>query len=1354
MEARKRRKPEYSCHFSGASSNSIAHRNLRAIAAVLATTAVLAMLAARPCLGGLPSPRFERLSDGRGFFQQIVQCMVQDDIGFLWLGTQGGLFRYDGYSFKKYEAREAPRALRSNDIRALFVDRSGTLWIGTHGGGLSRLDYETDSFETYRSDRADETSLPDDQIRAIQQDDAGNLWVGTWKDGLALLDLSTGRFRRFSALPNTPDALSSDNIRDLLKTRDGQIWVATLGGGLCRFNPRSPAFECYRNVPDDNSSLSSDSVRALVESPDGNLWIATWGGGLNRFDRDRKTFERFHSGQASGMSDDVVLNLTLDGEGGLWLATFRGGLNHFDTATRRFRTFGYSPHDVLSLSSDLISSVFLDRSGILWIGTGAGLNRYSPATGRFGHHRDDPTEPNDLSGSGIRAFLSESDRVLWVGTRRSGLNRLDRETGRSQVYRHDKNVPWSIAEDAIFAMVPGEEDSIWVATWHSGLDRFNPVTERFEHFRHDPGDPTSLSDDRIRALLIDREGSLWVGTFGGGLNLFDRNSGRFRSYRNREGDLASLSDDRIHALGEAPDGTILVGTREGGLNKFDPDLGVFETFRSVAGDPTSLNHDTVNAICRDESGRVWIATDGGLNRFDYGTGTFRRYGPRQGLPSDRVYAVADDDDGQIWVSTAVGLSRLDPVEETFRNYDAEDGLQTADFNMGAVLRADSGELMFGGNDGFNAFFPRSIQENPHVPPMVVTSFKKLNSEVFLAPSPAARYEVEIGPDDSVVSFEFAALDFVAPQRNRYSYRLEPAKEWISIGNRREVTFANLEPGDYALRVRGGNNDGLWNEDGLTLSLRVSPPFWGTWWFQGATLVGLVLLLFGGYRLRTASIQGRNRALQREIQDRLRVEDALRKSESRLLEAQKIGRIGHWEIDLATNAMEWSEEVYSIHGVSHDDFDGDVHRIIDSVIHPDDRVGAKESLKKMLAEEPGPKESGYRVIHSDGSIHYLQGRGRLHRDDDGNPVRLSGTVQDVTEERVAEEAIRKSEERLRLALESAAMGTWEWNIESNEVRWSDQVEPIFGLAPGEFSGTLEAYRGLIHPDDRDRVEEAIADALSSGREYHIEHRVSWPDESVHWVFGRGRAYYDGSGSAIGMAGTVTDITVSRNAEKALLESQQQLVLALEATHVGTWERDISKDSLTWDERARQIFGHPGAAPLTYKTFIGHVLESDRERVRQATQAALAGLREYDIDYRIVRPDGMQRSVISRGAVVRDDSGVPVRMRGVCLDVTRRMEAEERLRVSEERYRSVVSAMAEGVALYDRETRLVAHNSSAAKILGLTSEQMSGHTLTDTRWKVVHEDGSPFTADQFPAAVTLRHGVRSTTSSWEFTSRPEA
>ncbi|MEA3421570.1 MAG: histidine kinase dimerization/phosphoacceptor domain -containing protein, partial [Acidobacteriota bacterium] len=460
-----------------------------------------------------------------------------------------------------------------------------------------------------------------------------------------------------------------------------------------------------------------------------------------------------------------------------------------------------------------------------------------------------------------------------------GLNKYDQVKDQFIHYRYNPKDPASLSNDRVFSIVKDSSGVFWIGTYGGGLNRFDPKTGKFIHYRHSLTDPNSLSDDRIRVIYEGQPGVLWIGTDGGGINKFETGKGIFTRYRHDPSDPNSLSNDRTWSILKSDSGSLWIGTFGGGLNKFDPGKGQFFHYRFNPDDPNSLSNDYIMALYEDQSGILWIGSNGeGLIKFDPQREIFSNYTESEGSPS-AVYGILEDDEGNLWISSNNGLYKFNPQTEIFRNYDVNDGLQSNEFNGGSRYKSLEGELFFGGINGFNRFYPETIKDNPYIPSVVITNFRIFNKVVpiqegeyrksRLTKSITETDKIELSYRDNMLSFEFAALHYVFPDKNEYAYRMEGLhKDWIyTSAAKRFATYTNLNPGKYTFRVKASNNDGIWNEEGVLLRITIIPPFWQTWWFRGFAITAILLLILMVYRIRTHAIKEQSKRLEKRVEER-------------------------------------------------------------------------------------------------------------------------------------------------------------------------------------------------------------------------------------------------------------------------------------------------------------------------------------------------------------------------------------------------------------------------------------------------------------------------------------------------------
>lgn len=820
--------------------------------------------------GETPVVHFNHLPPAAGLSQSVVLDIAQDDQGFLWLATQDGLNRFDGYEFKVYKDDPAdPQSLLGNFIASVTKAPTGELWTGAGDGGLNRYDPRTGQFTAYTHNPDDPNSLSEDSISGVDVDHQGLVWVATNNRGLNRLDPTTGVWTRYLSSSTDPASLSANTLTSVLVAADDAVWVGATGGGLNRLDPASGSITRYRHDPADPASLSDVTVTCLFQDRQGTLWAGTFLGGLNQLDPATNAFVHYQNDPADPMSlaHNGVTAVFEDSRGRLWVGTQGGGLNLLDRATGRFTRYQHDPGDPSSLSVDAVQSIFEDSAGILWLGLfGAGADFFDPAKNKFLLVQADPDPAADsLSSNAVWGILQDDRDHLWVGTNGGGLNRFDPATGAWQRYYNDPNDPASLSSDIVYTIYQDRQGTLWQGT-PQGLNRFDRAAETFTLF------PMPV----VNALYEDRQGNFWVGT-AQGLALFDRVTGSAGPLcQNDPHDPASLSANFVTVIYEDLQDNLWIGTLNGGLNRLDRATGRFERFLKDQRDPSTLSSNVVLSIHQAADGVLWIGTIGGLNRFVPESRTFVAYRERDGLPNDFVYGILEDDAGGLWLSTNKGLARFDPHSLTVKTYDRADGLQGGEFNQWAYFKNREGVMFFGGINGLNVFHPGLVQDNPFIPPVVLTGFRLFNQPVAVGPNSPLRQPVEatealrLAYTDDFFEFTYAALHFSAPGEIQYAHQLEGFdKDWNLVGNRRFATYTNVPPGDYVFRVKATNSDGVWNERGVALAIAIPPPFWQTAWFRLLAAAGLIGGVAGAFRLRIRAIERQRRRLEGQVAERTR-----------------------------------------------------------------------------------------------------------------------------------------------------------------------------------------------------------------------------------------------------------------------------------------------------------------------------------------------------------------------------------------------------------------------------------------------------------------------------------------------------
>jgi len=783
---------------------------------------------------------YHSLGVAEGLANDSVYCIFQDSSGFMWFGTFGGLSRYDGESITTYRPHEGAGALQASLVFALAEDGRGRLWIGTDGGGLACYDRATDSFAVRRAQPADPSAPSSDRVLALGRDSKGRLWAGMGDGMLNVLDPATDGISRI--LP--PDGGPRHPIRCVAADASGGVWAGTEGGGLV-YVGADGRVRAYRHMASDASSLASDVVRSLLVDGAGRVWVGLGNGGIDLFAGGH--FRHARAAPGATLPDEAVRALVEDSDGDVWVGWADSGIGFLDPAKMTI-------HPPEAGDPAMIRALYRDRGGLVWAGMkGGGTRTFNVASGHFQRF------VQLVDGGEIRQARGMAElpdgRVL-AGTDGEGLLVLDAASGKASRY---PGMPRDRVFLKIYAVIVGRDGSIWAGTDGGGLIH-RTSDGMVAIYRNRGDDADSISSDVVWCLLEDPDGRLWVGTEGGGLDRLDPATGRFEHFRHGAGLPGSLQGSSIRSLYRDMTGRLWIATWDGGLSRLDPGSGNFFNYQPETGKDRSLPDASVNCVLEDGLGNIWVGTGGsGLACLDAGSGTFRRYDVASGLVGSTVYGLLDDRNGLIWITTATGLSSLDRSTGSFFSYGAEDGLTPGGLSQNASLEARDGAIWVGGPEGITRFFPAEAARTTPTPAVAITSVVGLDGSLPRRSADGTKVFLPYG--NAGLGFRIAVLDYSAPSRNRYALKLEGRQAgWTELGYSNAGALAQLAPGEYLLRVKGANGNGVWNEEGVSLAIVVEPPVWGRPWFRvfiAAILAAIVALVIA---LRTRSLRTRNELL--------------------------------------------------------------------------------------------------------------------------------------------------------------------------------------------------------------------------------------------------------------------------------------------------------------------------------------------------------------------------------------------------------------------------------------------------------------------------------------------------------------
>lgn len=831
--------------------------------------------------------RFERFSASAGLSQQTITSIFQDSRGYMWFGTQEGLNKYDGIKFTVYQPKyNDPHAMSSGWALSISEDNNGDIWIGTRDG-VNVLDVNAGKFRSYSVSSGD-SSINDMMARVVYKDQQGTMWVGTRK-GLNQYISSEKRFKHYSFI-GTPENPTVDVVA-ISEDITGALWLGSTRQGLMRFDTQT---ETLSNLTNQFPNIATDvqvSVRSLYIDEDQVLWIGTISHGFFKLDLQQPKTDNASSAISfvAEFDDKEIAAVAEDMQRTLWVGTNRG-IYYKKFTDERFIFLQNRPNSASNLVDDDIRSLYSDASGVFWVGAFNGLNKWNSRTTQFDHFYENENSSQSLSNNKIGMIGSDTKNIVYIGSR-AGVDMLNPDTNEVQSIPIESAGKPGLRADRVMSFAYVNDEEMWFGYSQSGATKYNSINNTYTHYSADRSGQTSLLRQGITSIIHASDGTVWFGTFGGGISRYNRQTDDFTSYVHNPDDISSLSDDKVITLYETKDGNLWVGTWDAGLNIFVPSSGAVFRIKRKENDPGSLGSNKVVSFLEDSDNNIWVGTHGGgLNLLTarnkaMGNITFEKLDSESGMPSNVAYGLLEDNQGYLWCSTNKGLVKIDRHTKEVFVYTVSQGIQGDEFNSGTHYKDPFGYLYFGGNNGVTRFKPENIQANPVAPKIVFTGFQRLNKIEKLADITNEKGEVEVFYQDYLIGFEFAALDYAAPADNEYLYKLEGFdKNWIEVRDSARATYTNLPSGSYEFKVKAANSDGVWNEQGNSITLVVNPPPWlSAWAYTFYCLTALALGCYVSLVLKRKSKQRQLYQAQLEYDVNIRTSE-LKTANEKLLEA--------------------------------------------------------------------------------------------------------------------------------------------------------------------------------------------------------------------------------------------------------------------------------------------------------------------------------------------------------------------------------------------------------------------------------------------------------------------------------------
>lgn len=848
-------------------------------------------------LGQAQFASFKHITTDHGLSYNSIAAITQDKKGFLWFGTFSGLCRYDGYKMVKYESRDGDATkLFNGTIRCLYADDDNNMWVGTNGGGLSKIDLLTNKITNYIFDSASTSGILSPVINDIAEFEEGFIYVAT-ENGLSILDKRSGKFKTLLHSDKDQNTLLANYIRSFTKDSNGHIWFAHSGYGITEYIPSKNKFIRYASS-NPKAKFRGPKLRNLLGDSKGLVWISMWNGGVMFYDTKRDYF--------LGLDDTTAIYQNLkqiglvsqfieDRHSDIWMCTAEKGIVRWERKTGKITFFENNPGDPQTLSDNTNLCIFQDRAGLIWTGTWkGGVNYFDPTCLKFGHFKYESNKENSLIDNHVFSFFEENKNKVMIGTGKSTCY-FDPETKTfTKIPLNKRSGEWFNDNSQVTLIYKDYDGKMWYCTNGGGLYKEDPRTGK-KTIYHSTGDPHSLSYTIPNSIYSDSEHNLWIGTFGGGINLYNREKDNFDHF---------LMDDPKSPLyspvilNMTPDekGNIWIGTEKNGLIVLDPKTKTFK--KPFTGKDPLLFNGMILSVLPDSKNKnkFWIGVNTYLIELDTRTLKYTNHSEKDSLLRSDFLGSIQDSKENIWLTSSNDLFRFNPVTKKTDIFTPPDGTQGIEFNYHSVLKLSSNKILIGGTNGMNFFDPADITEHPEVPLLAFTDILVLNKPNHFKEDISRMSEITLDYSDYFFSIYFAALDFTNPKLNAFKYKMDGLDEdWIYVENQHQLTFTNLDPGEYVLNIKGRNSKNVWNEEPLKLKITITPPFWRTKWFYALCVLLVVAAIYFYIRWREKKLRIEKEILEKKVverthelnEEKLKVEEAHKDIKDSINYAQKI-----------------------------------------------------------------------------------------------------------------------------------------------------------------------------------------------------------------------------------------------------------------------------------------------------------------------------------------------------------------------------------------------------------------------------------------------------------------------------------
>ena len=795
---------------------------------------------------------FHRITTEQGLASDIIHCIIQDSKGFIWVGTDNGLCRYDGSRFTTYRNNQTDSfSISNNDVVSIAQDGKGRIWAGTYWEGLNLLDNESRRFIRFKNNKRTPSLFSNNTIYDINPLDDTHLAIAQGE--LLILDTKK-RQSNFIQLPkniwsdrNTYANSAKFSASKIFVDREKKWWLFGELGAV-QYDPLNKKINLLCTDAGIPEVFKNTSTWDCKEDSKGNIWIAA-GSGLFEYERASATMIQHYPSRflSKDVKSPFVKSIICASDGSIWFGT-NNGLFHYDPVSRKYQFYRNNSRQAYSISNDDIQCLYEDKQHIIWVGTINGLNAIYPQISAFKTYQGVADDPRTIQSNFVKAAFKDDEGNIWIGTG-MGLECIDQVTGKTSHYQIWDNRLKSQIEYFVMPILQENDHSFWVGTWGTGMQLFDFKKRKFiASYIHTESDSTSICSNFIHSFCKDNSGNLWIATWNGGIDKFNIRRKSFEHF-NTSNRRSGVNSDFLNKTCFAY-GTIWVGGTHG-LLKYDSSQNKFFSIKTVN---SGNSRDNAQAdIAADGKGNLWLSSFIGLIKYNINSNQVEKNSAVRDLPIFGIYVEADE---KIWLASAEGLKLFNPATQKMISYSLKDGLPISYFPVETYFyRSKDGELFISSNAGLVHFYPDKIIQNETKPPLIITSVKIENKEVENIGDFSVLKQLGLQYDQDYLSISFAALNFINPSQNQYAYKLEGLdKTWVYAGNRNEIVYPKLPSGHYILKVKASNDAGVWNEEGIiSLPIHISTPWWKTWWFYTLCFIAIITSGYSLYRFRINGI---------------------------------------------------------------------------------------------------------------------------------------------------------------------------------------------------------------------------------------------------------------------------------------------------------------------------------------------------------------------------------------------------------------------------------------------------------------------------------------------------------------------